>query len=299
LSDSGSSSRTGDSKRYLYALMFLVTLLWSFNFITAKIALRQWPPVLLTGCRTVLALVICLPLYWREHPLDWTWSLFFRYLGLGSLGMALNQLFFAIGVKQTSVAHGALIVGMTPIFVTFLSAAIGQETFRPRKLIGMGVALAGIGVLQWNSTGKGSQASFLGDCLVLLGCLCFTLFTVFSKPLSGRLSIVGTVTLNYLGASIVLAPATYSVAAGFVWSDLLPISWLCLFFMAAVPSVLCFLLYYRVLRGLSASKLSAFTYLQPLLASSMAIPLLGETLTANLLGGGLMILLGVWLTEKF
>jgi drug/metabolite transporter (DMT)-like permease len=31
----------------------------------------------------------------------------------------------------------------------------------------------------------------------------------------------------------------------------------------------------------------------------MAIPLLGETLTANLLGGGLMILLGVWLTEKF
>ncbi len=296
MSDAGGS---GDSKRDLYALMFLVTLLWSFNFITAKIALRQWPPVLLTGCRTMLALVICLPLYWRERPLDWTWPLFFRYLGLGTLGMALNQVFFALGVKQTSVAHGALIVGTTPILVTFLSAAIGQEVFRPRKLIGMAVALGGIAVLQWNSGGKGSQASFVGDCLVLLGCLCFTVFTVFSKPLSGRLSVVGTVTLNYFGASLVLAPATLSLAAGFSWNDLLPISWLCLFFMAAVPSVLCFLLYYRVLRGLSASKLSAFTYLQPLLASSMAIPLLGESLTANLLGGGLLILLGVWLTEKF
>jgi drug/metabolite transporter (DMT)-like permease len=285
-----------DAKQRLYWLMFLVTFLWSFNFITSKVALRQWPPVLLTGCRTIIALVICLPLYWRERPFDWTWPLFFRYLGLGSLGMALNQIFFAMGVKQTSIAHGALIVGMTPIFVYFLSAGIKQEVFRPKKLIGMAVALSGIGILQLH---KGGQASFLGDCFVLLGCLSFTVFTVFSKPLSGRLSITGTVTLNYLGATILLLPATIGVGKDFRWSELLPISWLCLLFMAAVPSVLCFFLYYRVLAGLSASRLSAFAYLQPLLASAMAIPLLGEVITLNLIGGGLCILLGVWLTERF
>jgi len=293
---SSSPGLTLDAKHRLYWLMLLVTVLWSFNFITSKVALRQWPPVLLTGCRTILALIICLPLYWRERPFDWTWPLFFRYLGLGSLGMALNQIFFAMGVKQTSVAHGALIVGMTPILVYFLSAAIGQEPFRPKKLAGMATALTGIGVLQIH---KGGQASFLGDCFVLLGCMSFTVFTVFSKPLSGRLSITGTVTLNYLGATILLLPATVGVGVHFRWADLLPVSWLCLLFMAAVPSVLCFFLYYRVLRGLSASRLSAFAYLQPLLASTMAIPLLGEALTWNLMGGGLLILLGVWLTEKF
>lgn len=295
-SSSTSSSTGGDSKQSLYWLMFLATFLWSLNFIVSKVALRQWHPVLLTGCRTLLALLICLPLYWKERPFDWTWSLFFRYLGLGSLGMALNQIFFALGVKQTSVAHGALIVGMTPIFVYFLSAAIGQEDFRPKKLIGMAIALLGIGLLQVNSSG---QSSFIGDSLVLMGVLSFTVFTVFSKPLSGRLSITGTVTLNYLGASILLLPATIGVGQHFRWQELLPISWLCLLFMAAVPSVLCFFLYYRVLRGLSPSKLSAFTYLQPLLASSMAIPMLGESLALNLVGGGLLILLGVWLTEKF
>lgn len=276
--------------------MFLVTFLWSFNFITSKVALQQWPPVLLTGCRTCLALAICLPMYLREKPLDWTWPLFFRYLSLGCLGMGLNQLFFALGVKRTSVSHGALIVGMTPVFVYLLSSAIRQEVFRPRKLFGMAIALSGIGLLQLNSQG---QATFIGDCLVLLGCLTFTVFTVFSKPLSGRLSVIGTVTLNYTGACALLLPATIYSAQGFAFHDLLPISWACLIFMAAVPSVLCFMLYYRVLRGLSASQLTSFTYLQPILASSMAIPLLGEPLTWSLGGGGALVLLGVWLTEKF
>ncbi len=285
----------GSSKRPLFLLMFLVTLLWSFNFITSKVAMRQWNPVLLTGCRTMLALAICVPLYMRERPHPWTGPLFWRFLGLGVLGMATNQLFFAMGVKRTSVAHGALIVGITPLLTYGLSAAIGQELFRPKKLIGMAVALLGIGILQSKS---GSGATPAGDALVFLGCVCFTAFTVFSKPMSGLLSPIGTVTLNYLGAAIFLLPATAVMAWDFPFHSLLPISWICLVFMAAVPSVLCFLLYFRVLKHLPATQLTTFTYLQPAMGSLMAVPLLGEPLSVGLLGGGLTILLGVYLTER-
>lgn len=276
--------------------MILITLLWSFNFITSKVAMRQWNPVLLTGLRTTLALLICLPLYWRERPHAWTWPIFWRFVGLGTLGMAANQLFFAMGVKRTSVAHGALIVGLTPLLVYALSSSIGQEIFRPKKLIGMSIALAGIGLLQAQS---GGGASLTGDALVLLGCTIFSIFTVFSKPLSGVLSPVGTVTLNFLGAAIFLLPATLTLSLDFPFRELLPISWLCLIFMALVPSVFCFLIYYKVLRQLPASKLTMFTYLQPVMGSAMAIPLLGEAMSISLLSGGLLILLGVYLTEKF
>ena len=286
----------GSSKRHLYALMFLVTLLWSFNFITSKVAMRQWNPVLLTGCRTTLALLFCLPLYWRDRPHTWTWPIFWRFVGLGTLGMAANQLFFAMGVRRTSVSHGALIVGLTPLFVYSLSCAVGQERFRPKKLIGMGIAFSGIAILQSQSSGG---SSLQGDALVLLGCLTFTVFTVFSKPLSGMLTPIATVTLNFLGAVIFLAPATITLSLDFPFRQLLPISWLCLLFMAAVPSVFCFLIYYKVLKQMPASKLTTFTYLQPVLASAMAIPMLGETLSISLLAGGLMILFGVFLTEKF
>lgn len=286
----------GSSKRHLYALMFLVTLLWSFNFITSKVALRQWNPILLTGCRTGLALVFCLPLYWRERPHNWTWPLFWRFFGLGTLGMAMNQMFFALGVQRTSVAHGALIVGLTPLFVYLLSCAVRHEKFRPRKLIGMATAFTGIGILQ-SKTSTG--ATLLGDSLVLLGCLTFTVFTVFSKPLSGRFKPIATVTLNFLGAVFFLAPPTVILAMDFPFGELLPISWLCLLFMAAIPSVFCFMIYFRVLKQMPASQLTSFTYLQPVLASAMAIPLLGESLNFSLFTGGLLILLGVFLTERF
>ena len=139
----------------------------------------------------------------------------------------------------------------------------------------------------------------MGDALVLLGCTIFSIFTVFSKPLSGVLSPVGTVTLNFLGAAIFLLPATLTLSLDFPFRELLPISWLCLIFMALVPSVFCFLIYYKVLRQLPASKLTMFTYLQPVMGSAMAIPLLGEAMSVSLLSGGLLILLGVYLTEKF
>ena len=286
----------GISKRNLYALMFLVTLLWSFNFIVSKVAMRQWNPVLLTGWRTTLALLICLPLYLRERPHAWTWPIFWRFVGLGTLGMAANQLFFAMGVKRTSVAHGALIVGLTPLLVYLLSSAIGQEKFKPKKLIGMAVALSGIAILQAKTSGG---ASLTGDALVLLGITTFSIFTVFSKPLSGMLSPVATVTLNFTGAVVFLMPATITLSLDFPFRELLPISWLCLLFMAAVPSVFCFLLYYRVLKHLPASQLTAFTYLQPVMGSAMAVPLLGESMSISLVGGGLLILLGVYLTERF
>jgi drug/metabolite transporter (DMT)-like permease len=275
--------------------MFLVTFLWSFNFITSKIALRQWNPVMLTCLRTTIAFFLMVPLYWQERSQPLGWSRTWRLMALGTLGMAANQIFFALGVKQTSVAHGALIIGMTPVFVYLLTAVIGQETFRPRKFIGLAIALAGIGVLQANATGK---STLLGDSLVLLASLSFTAFTVFSKPLSGRQSPIATVTLNYTGAMLFLLPATIIVGWDYPFHQILPISWACLLFMALVPSVLCFLLYYRVLRGLPASKLSTFTYLQPILAGGMAIPFLGETLSWNLFTGGLLILLGVFATER-
>jgi drug/metabolite transporter (DMT)-like permease len=43
---------------------------------------------------------------------------------------------------------------------------------------------------------------------------------------------------------------------------------------------------------------SAFSYLQPFFATLMAIPMLGEHLTAPLLAGGALVLAGVWTTER-
>jgi drug/metabolite transporter (DMT)-like permease len=68
--------------------------------------------------------------------------------------------------------------------------------------------------------------------------------------------------------------------------------------MAAFPSVACYLIFYWALTQIPASRVASFSYLQPLTATVAAVPLLGEPVTLWLAGGGALVLLGVYLTER-
>ena len=77
-----------------------------------------------------------------------------------------------------------------------------------------------------------------------------------------------------------------------------PQLWFVLLYMAVLPSVIGSLIYYYALIYMPASRVTAFLYLQPLLATLLAIPILGEHITIALVGGGIMVLAGVSLTER-
>ena len=68
--------------------------------------------------------------------------------------------------------------------------------------------------------------------------------------------------------------------------------------MAVFAGVLAYLIYYYALQHIPASRVSAVSYLQPLGATVLAELLLGEIVTATLLIGGILVLTGVYVTER-
>ena len=85
---------------YLYGLIFLMVFFWSANYIVGKVALREFPPLLLSGVRVSMAGLLMLPIYRcnqtgpqpaapRDVPACCS--------ALGFFGVALNQLFFVVG----------------------------------------------------------------------------------------------------------------------------------------------------------------------------------------------------------
>jgi drug/metabolite transporter (DMT)-like permease len=68
--------------------------------------------------------------------------------------------------------------------------------------------------------------------------------------------------------------------------------------MAAMASVAAYMIFYYALSKISASRVIAFSYLQPVLATILAILFLGERLTPYLLVGGALVLVGVALAER-
>jgi drug/metabolite transporter (DMT)-like permease len=82
------------------------------------------------------------------------------------------------------------------------------------------------------------------------------------------------------------------------WSALTFEAWWGLAFLIIFGTVVSYLLFAYVMTELAASRVAAFNYLQPVIASGLGIWLLSERLTSKVLLGGMIILAGVYLTER-
>jgi drug/metabolite transporter (DMT)-like permease len=291
----------------LYALMLVMVLLWSANFIIGKVALREFPLVLLGALRIGLAGVFVAPVYWRKVRTAGEWfppgrELFLlAFVAACSVG---NQLLFLIGLDRTSVAHSALIIGIGPIFVLLIAAGIGLERITLRKVAGMTMALAGVAVLVHQASGpraSGSaqtEATLAGDAVTAAACVLFSMFAVYGKKVTESYGTLAVNGFAYVSGAALLAPIMLWQARGFPFAHVSAAAWSSLVYMALFPSLICYLIYYHALTKISATRVSAFIYFEPVIATLMAIAFLGERITAPLVASGTVIFAGVYLTER-
>jgi drug/metabolite transporter (DMT)-like permease len=286
---------------FLYTLISLMVLLWSANFIVGKVALREFPPLLLGALRIGLAGVFLAPAYWRKAragpPAD------LRLLGFLAICNVGNQLLFLIGLHRTTVAQSALIIGVGPIFVLLIAAAMGLERITLRKTAGMMLALGGVAALAYQATAKraaatSSEATLAGDAITALACVLFSLFAVYGKRAAERHSTVAVNGFAYVSGAALLAPVVLWQSRQFPFAHVSAAGWSSLVYMALFPSVICYLIYYHALTHISAARVSAFIYLEPLIATLMGVAFLGERITGSLVAGGTVIFTGVYLTER-
>ena len=179
------------------------------------------------------------------------------------------------------------------------ASATGLERLTVRRAAGMLLALAGVGVLKaLEPAPAGRGPSLLGDLFMFLAGLTFALFTVFGKRVTTRHTSVTVNTFAYVGAALAYLPLTLWQARDFSFSSVSSGAWVSLVYMALFPSVLCYLIFYYALSRIPASRVSAFSYVQPLLVTLLGVAVLGEHITASLVVGGTVIFSGVWMTER-
>jgi drug/metabolite transporter (DMT)-like permease len=292
----------GDSHAQLYWLIAAMVLFWSANYTIGKVALREFPPLLAGGLRIAMAAAFIAPAYLAQKgPASWAKRDIPFLLFLGLIGIMMNQLFFVIGLSLTSVVHSSLIIGMTPIFVLLFAAAIKQERITPRKASGMLIALGGIAILNAlppETGAHGARATVAGDLFVALASIAFALYTVLGKKISLRHSAVTVNTFGYVGGALALAPVILWEGRGFSFARVSLAAWSSVVYMALFSSVISYLIYYYALGKISASRVSAFNYLQPVVATLLAVVTLGERVTLPVVAGGAVIFSGVYLTER-
>lgn len=295
-----------NGQAFLYFLISLMILLWSANFIIGKVALREFPPFLLSVLRLELAGIILAPAYWLKcragiRKLRGPDVALLTVLAICCIG---NQILFVIGLSRTTVAHSALIIATGPIFVLLIAAYMKLEKITPLKIVGMLIALGGVAVLvqqSYTQPGSGSpsgQPTLAGDALTALASTAFSVFAVLGKKATERYSSLAVNGFAYVAGGMMLIPVLLWQGSSFSFTRISPAGWGSLVYMALFPSVICYVIYYYALSRISASRVTAFIYLEPVIATLMAVAFLGERVTMQLVAGGTVIFAGVYLTER-
>ena len=277
----------------------LMLLLWSFNYIAGKIALRHLDPISLACFRIELAAIIMLPIYFsRRQRAALRLRDLWPFVYLGFWGVVVNQGLFTIGLNYTTSDHSAVIIAVGPIIILLLARIMKLEAVTPAKMLGMAVAFAGVFLLEAENGSPVHSPFLVGDLITLSGTMGFALYTVLGKKVAGQYDAIAMNTFNCVAAAIMLLPLTVRQGMHLDWRAVGWPGWLGMIYMAAASSVAAYTLFYWVLRYMTASRVAAISYFQPVAVILLSVAFLNDHPTRNLLLGTALVLLGVYLAER-
>ena len=285
----------------MHLLMLLVTVCWASNIIAGKEALTGFGPLALAQVRVLGVAIIyalCfLPAGGLRHlhlPRRIWWFLAAMALN----GVALNQLTFIGGMARSTVAHTGLIVAMGPVMVLVIAVLIRLEPLTAGKLAGMMIAFAGAGILTSDKAGQGIAAHWAGDLILLVGTMVFAVYIILVKEVVNDLDGLTLNTITFVLGALIMLPFCAHALVNTPWASISPKAWWGLAFLVIPGSAISYMIFAYVMTELPASRVAAFSYLQPVIASGLGIWVLSERLTAKVVIGGSLILAGVYLAER-
>lgn len=289
------------SHALMHMLMFGTTFCWAVNIIAVKEALTGFHSFALTQISITLAGIIFIVLFlftgkFRNLKLarrDWVFMIF-----TGVTGVALNQLCFVAGLEYSSASHAGLIVALGPVMVLVLSSTIGLEPLTIPKFVGMLVAFGGVAILTTAKGGAGHHKALMGDLILLAGTALFAAYTIMVKEVADKCDALTINTLAYLVGVPLLAPVTIPAVLEVHWGEIPTGAWWALAYMIFFGSVVPYLIFALAMTELTAARVAAFGYFQPLIATTFAVWMLHESLSARLFIGGALVLGGLYLTER-
>ncbi|MBZ5563791.1 MAG: DMT family transporter [Acidobacteriia bacterium] len=292
--------RAGHRHGAMHVAMVVVTFCWASNIVAGKEALTGFGDLALAQLRILGGALLFALLFLARRPSSLRLSRrqWMLMVWVALHGITLNQLCFIGGIARTSVAHAGLIVAVGPVMVLVLACLLRMEALTAWKFVGMLVSFFGVMILTVDKTSRGNGGYWKGDLILLAGSAVFAYYTILMKQVANQYDALTLNTVIFvLGALLMLpvgAPIIYKVA----WTALPSTAWWALAYLIFLGTGLPYLLFAWVLTELSASRVAAFNYIQPVIATALGIVMLGERLTAKVVGGGVLILIGVYLTER-
>lgn len=295
---SSTAHKTSNIHFHLEAI--LVSMIWGITFVSTKVLMTNGlSPEEIMLLRFILA-YICI---WVISPRKlWagSWKDEVLMAVLGMMGGSFYFLAENIALQYTQACNVSILLSIIPL----LSALVAPLFFKAEHLTvslvwGAIIAFVGVAfvVLNEHSTLKLSPK---GDLLTVLAAAMWVVYGLILKKLSmkGYSSTLITRKIFFYGILTIL-PVFPILGSTIHFSSLMNINVIGnLFFLGIVASFLCYLSWNRVIDKIGVVAANNYLYLSPLATFILSAIVLHEQITVVAIIGSLLILLGVYFSQK-
>jgi drug/metabolite transporter (DMT)-like permease len=215
-------------------------------------------------------------------------------------GVTVNISFFFLALPLTASINAPIIASAGPIILVFASVIFLHEKLRSKVIKGMILSLIGVLIVIFRPTGvDGVNASIIGNIFLVIATFGSVVDTLIMKKLAPSYSPLTLMFWQFLIGSMTFLPLMLSeiTQKGFLINlDIRGITGI--LFGVFLSSALAYTLYQYALKYMYASETGVFTYIDPIIAVIIAIPLLSEKLTPAYLIGAILVFLGIYIAEN-
>lgn len=270
-------------------ILLLLAALWGGSFLFMRIAAPVLGPVWLIELRVAITAVLLVPLVLKlglRRELQAHWR---SMLLVGGLGSAAPFILIAFASLFLPAGFTSILNATTPLFGAVVAAIWFREKLTRSQLAGLALGFVGVVIL------VGPRVTVSAAVLMAVGAglsaaLMYAIATPYAaKKLSGVQPLANAAG-SQLGAAVWLIPAlpftvptqrpSVAVIASVIG-------------LAALSTALAYILFFRLLQSIGSTRVLTVTYLIPVFAIAWGALLLGEAITASMLGGGALVLLSV------
>ena len=274
-------------------LFAALSLIWGTPYLLIKIGVESLAPGVVVFGRLAVALVILLPIVlwqgqWRDLRGHWRWVLIFA-----AVEMMVPWLLLSFAEQHITSSLAGLLIATVPMATAVILWARGlDQHFTGVRRLGLVIGFLGVAAIVGLDFAGSSWLAGVAMLIVVIG---YSLGAIIidhkladAPSLPAITAAIGVAALVYAPIAWVSRPTT-SVTAS---------SWLAVLLLGLIPTALAFISFFALIAEVGAARSTLVTYLNPAVAVVLGIVILGEPLTAGLVIGFPLVLVGSWLATR-
>lgn len=214
-------------------------------------------------------------------------------------GTTINQILFFEGLNLTTPISASIIVTVTPVLILIFSHFILKEKITSLKVFGIMLGAAGaLMVIVSAGAGDFRFNTLLGNFMIFVNTVSWAFYLVLVKPLMEKYDSPTVLKWMFFFGFIIIFPFSFKTVA-FSSFDKIPFDiWMSILFVVFITTGFAYYLNNYSLKTISPNVSGIYIYLQPFIASIVAIILGKDKLTVIDLIAAVLIMAGVYFVTR-